>query len=87
MEKQKMRLIIIKEETGEELFNDVTDDFNFNLSNDLGSVIMKTGMFQKAPMYSRGYSLRLNGYFKNPNLDREYKEALKEAEDMENGRI
>lgn len=78
MNKYKCKVIITDTETGEEVIYNL-DDFNSSLSNDLDTVPTHVGDFLAAPMYSRGYHVNISGYMKNPNIDKEYKEAIEEA--------
>lgn len=67
MNRPKMRLIIINEETGQELFNHVSEDLDWSTNNDLDTVPTFAGDFLNPPMYSRGFFVNINSYFPNPD--------------------
>jgi len=77
-DRYKCKVIITDKLTGEKIVYNL-NDFNSNLSNDLISVPTYSGDFLPAPMYSRGFHVNINGYMKNPNIKKDYKDAQNEA--------
>ena len=74
----KLKIIIIDPATGEVVFDEVMES-DFQVNNDLQTV--RTLGSLGSGMVSRGFSLSLNGYQKNPNyekdLDLAYGELVK----------
>ena len=75
---RKLRVIVIDEETGNELINEVSHEVQYNLRNDLYDIAGSCNSMLRGPMVSRGTYLNLHCYFTNKNYKKDMEEALKE---------
>ena len=73
--KNGWKIKIINKDTNEEIEIDL-DQLNYEMRNDLIEV-PNLGRFYSGHA-SKGFSFYMSGYFKNPNFDREYQEAMEE---------
>ena len=77
---KKFRTIIIDEETGQELFNAVSDEnqFEYRMNNDLEEHRRSGNVY---PVHvSRGFNFRITGYQRNENYANDFVEAMDELE-------
>ena len=78
-DRYKCKIVITDKITGEEVVYNL-DNFNSGLANDLDTVPTISGDFLAPPMYSKGYHVEVTGYIENPYVQKEFKEAIEEAQ-------
>ncbi len=78
MTKPRMRVIVINEETGDEILNEV-GEVRYDMQNHLTDAPYSIAIgYKPIAKYSTGWSIHLSGFFPNKNMAKEMKEALKE---------
>ena len=79
MSEIKIRVILINEENGEEIFNEIPEDINYRMDADLANapyaVSHSLGPLAK---YSKGTYITITGYIKNEKINEELEWAMKQ---------
>lgn len=76
--KQKIRVILVDEKTGKEFYNEVQEHLEYTITNDLADAPHSISIgYNPIMKYSKGHSINLMGYVKNPDEQKEFDEALK----------